>query len=40
MIRIALEATAMRPGRSYWKMNTALLREETFQAQLRQCWAE
>jgi exonuclease III len=35
MIRIALEATTMRRGRSYWKMNMALLCEERFQEQLR-----
>jgi len=40
VIRIALEATTMRHGRSYWKMNTALLREESFQEHSRQRWAE
>ena len=30
----------MRRGRSYWKMNTALLHDEIFQEQLRQRWAE
>jgi len=40
VIRIALEATTMRRGRSYWKMNTALLCEKSFKEQLRQRWAE
>ena len=40
VIRIAFEATTMRRGRSYWKMNTALLSEERFQEQLRQFWTE
>jgi len=40
VIRIALEATTMRRGRSYWKMNTVLLCEESFQEQLRQRWVE
>jgi len=40
VIRIVLEATTMRRGRSYWKMNTALLREESSQEQLQQRWAE
>ena len=40
VIRIALEATTLRRGRSYWKMNTALLREGNFQEQLRYCWTE
>ena len=35
VIRIALGATTMRRGRSYWKMNKALLSEERFQEQLR-----
>ena len=39
-IRIAVEATTIRRGRSYYTMNTALLREERFQEQLRQRWAE
>jgi len=30
----------MRRGRSYWKMNTALLCEKGFKEQLRQRWAE
>jgi len=30
----------MQRGRSYSKMNTALLREESFQEQLRKRWAE
>jgi len=40
VIRIALKATTMRRGHSYWKMNTALLSEERFQEYLRQCWTE
>ena len=40
VIRNALKATTMRRGRSYWMMNTALLCEERFQEQLRQCWTE
>jgi len=40
VIRIALEATTMRRGRSYWKMNAALLCEKSIQEQLRQLWAE
>jgi len=33
VVRIALEATTMRRGRSYWKMNTALPCEKLFQEQ-------
>jgi len=40
VIRIALKAITMRRGRSYRKMNTALLCEKRFQEQLRQRWAE
>ena len=40
VIKIALETTTMRCGRSYWKMNTALLSEERFHEPLRQCWTE
>jgi len=40
LIRIDIEATTMRGGRSFWKMNTALLREDLFQEQLRQFWTE
>ena len=40
VIRIALEATTMLRGRSYWKINMALLSEERFQEQLQQCWTE
>jgi len=40
VIRTALKATTMRRGHSYWKINMALLREETFQKQLRQRSAE
>ena len=39
-IRIALEATTMRRGRRYWKMNKALLCEEAIQEQLQQRWRE
>jgi len=35
VIRIALEATTMQRGRSYWKMNTALHYKESFQEQVR-----
>ena len=31
VIRLAREATTLRRGLSYWKMNTALLREDSFQ---------
>jgi hypothetical protein len=40
VIKIALEATTMRRGRSYWKTNTVLLSEGRFQEQLQQCWTE
>jgi len=40
VIRIALAATTMQHGRSYWKMNMALLRKESFQEQVRQRWSE
>ena len=40
VIRIDLEATTMRRGRSYWKMNTAFLRDESLEEQLRQRWTE
>jgi len=40
VIKIAFEATTIRRGRSYSKMNTALLSEERLQQQLRQCWTE
>jgi len=33
IIRIALATTTMRRGRIYWKIHTALLREESFQEQ-------
>jgi len=39
VIRIALQITTVRRGRSYCKMNTALLGEERFREQLRQFWA-
>lgn len=31
---------SMRRGRIYWMMNTAFLRDETFQGHVRQRWAE
>ena len=37
---IALEITTMRCGRIYWKMNTAILCDESFQKQMQQRWAE
>jgi exonuclease III len=40
VVKITLEATTMRRGRGYWKMNAALLSEERFQEQLRRCWTE
>jgi len=39
-IRTALEATTIRRGRSSWRMNTVLPREESLQEQFRQRWAE
>ena len=39
VLRIALNVTTVRPGRYYWKMNAALLRETPFLETLRQRWA-
>ena len=36
VLRIELEVTTAWRGRSYWKMNTTLLREENFQSHLRE----
>jgi hypothetical protein len=38
MLRIALSVTTIRRGRSYWKMNAALLREADVQKTLLQRW--
>ena len=38
ILSIALNVTAVRRGRSYWKMNAALLREQVVQETLLQRW--
>ena len=38
ILRIALNVTTVRRGRSYWKMNAALLREADFQETLLKEW--
>jgi hypothetical protein len=40
VVRIAFKATTLRRGRAYWRTNTALLNDKTFQVQLRRRWAE
>jgi len=40
VLRMGLDVTPMRRGRSYWKMSTTLLRDKRFQGQLRQCWTD
>ena len=40
VLRMALDIAPMRRGHNYWKMNTTLLRDKSFQGQLRQYWAD
>jgi exonuclease III len=37
-LRLTLEATTMRRGTGYWKMNSALVYNQHFQAELQQQW--
>jgi exonuclease III len=40
VLRIVLDITTVRRGRSYWKMNTALLQDDHFLQQLRLRWTD